>query len=124
VNKPAPGLNAKAVVTHVVDGDTVDVELRIDARIRLLDCWAPETRTTDEAEKRRGLAAKANLESLCAGEACTVAIPFANASSVADMLTLNRILGRIWMDGQGFDLSSQQVLAGHAASEKCGKVGA
>lgn len=122
--KPTPGLTARAIVTNVVDGDTVDVELRIDARIRLLDCWAPESRTTDGNEKQRGLASKANLETLAQTESAIVVIPFNHASSLADVLTLDRILGRIWMDGQDYDLSTQQVLAGHAASAKGGKAGA
>jgi len=39
----------------VVDGDTITVELKIPVRVRLLDCWAPETRTKDAEEKKKGI---------------------------------------------------------------------
>ena len=111
------------MVTRVVDGDTLDVELRVNARIRLIDCWAPESRTLDLAEKQRGLAAKANLEALTQTESCIVVIPFDSAASVGDVLTLDRILGRVWMDGHDTDLSTQQVVGGFAATAKAGQVG-
>lgn len=120
---PLPGLTAKAKIIHVVDGDTVDLELRIDARIRLLDCYAPESRTTDPEEKKKGLAAKANMELLCQGETGIVHIPFTHAQSLADVLTLDRILGKVWMDNSDTDLSSQQVSDGYASSTKNGNLG-
>jgi hypothetical protein len=52
-----------------------------------------------------------------------VFIPTEHAHSIGDTLTLERMLGRIWMDGQDCDLSSQQVAAGHAASVKGGRLG-
>ena len=101
-----------------MDGDTLDVELRIPARIRLLGCWSPESRTKSIAEKKRGLAAKANLSDLTANGHGQVFIPTGAALSVKDVLTLDRLLGRVWMDGQEEDLSSQQVKAGHATESK------
>lgn len=123
MNRPLPGLTGRAVVTHVVDGDTVDLEIRIDARIRLLDCYAPESRTTDLEEKKKGLAAKANMELLCQGETGIVHIPFTHAQSLTDILTLDRILGKVWMDNSDTDLSTQQVSDGYASSTKNGNLG-
>ena len=60
--------NAK--VTRVVDGDTVDalVDLGFDTwkkvRIRMAGINAPESRTRDLEEKKRGLAARARLKVL------------------------------------------------------------
>lgn len=60
----------KIKVLRVVDGDTIDAEIDlgfdicITKRIRLHGIDAPETRTRDKQEKRRGLAAKKYLESV------------------------------------------------------------
>ena len=51
MNQPPLGLTAQCKVLDVYDGDTVTVEVRTIARVRLLDCWAPEVRTKDVAEK-------------------------------------------------------------------------
>jgi micrococcal nuclease len=55
----------KAKLDRVVDGDTVDAMIDCGfstfkkERIRLHGIDAPESRTRDKAEKKRGLAAKA-----------------------------------------------------------------
>tara|TARA_R100000742_G_C4255904_1_gene73817 strand:- start:179 stop:538 length:360 start_codon:yes stop_codon:yes gene_type:complete len=60
----------EAKVTKVVDGDTVDAlidcgfSIFSHQRIRLLGINAPESRTRDKEEKKRGLAAKARLKEL------------------------------------------------------------
>jgi micrococcal nuclease len=58
-------------VKRVIDGDTivVDVDLGFstvlhDEIVRLLDIDTPETRTRNEEEKTRGLAAKAFVQSV------------------------------------------------------------
>lgn len=121
--RPQPGITARCVVTNVVDGDTVDVELRIPARVRLLDCWAPESRTKDADEKKLGLAAKQNMVVMADGRHGVVFIPTGAAHSVADVLTLDRILGLVWVDGEDDDLSTRQVEQGFASTVKGGKLG-
>ncbi len=60
----------KAEVTRIVDGDTVDVAIDLGfsvstkTRLRLYGINAPESRTRDKKEKKRGLAAKARLKEL------------------------------------------------------------
>ena len=60
----------KATLIKVVDGDTVDALIDCGfstfkkERIRLYGIDAPESRTRDKAEKKRGLAAKARLKEL------------------------------------------------------------
>lgn len=61
----------KATVLRVVDGDTVDVDIDLgfgltfeDQRIRFINFNAPSCRTRDKEEKRRGLEAKAFLETM------------------------------------------------------------
>ena len=54
----------KVEILRVVDGDTVDVRMDLGfnvwhkCRVRLLGINAPESRTRDKEEKKRGLAAK------------------------------------------------------------------
>jgi len=60
----------KAKLIRVVDGDTVDALIDCGfstfkkERIRLYGIDAPESRTRDKEEKKRGLAAKARLKEL------------------------------------------------------------
>ena len=60
----------RAKVIKVVDGDTVDASIdcgfsiSTSQRIRLLGINAPESRTRDKEEKKKGLAAKAKLKEL------------------------------------------------------------
>ena len=61
--------NAK--VTHVVDGDTIDLSIDLgfdiwyNSRVRFLGIDTPESRTRDLEEKKRGLAAKDRVLELC-----------------------------------------------------------
>ena len=54
----------KVEIIKVVDGDTVDVKIDLGfevwhkCRVRLVGSNAPESRTRDKEEKKRGLAAK------------------------------------------------------------------
>lgn len=58
-------------VIKVVDGDTIDLDIdlgfniSIKQRVRLYAINAPESRTRDKEEKKRGLAAKNRLKELC-----------------------------------------------------------
>lgn len=120
MNRPAPGICSKCRILRVIDGDTVEVELVTHATVRLLDCWAPESRTLDLQEKHKGIGSKNNLIELAEGKEGIVHIPTATAHSVGDVLTMGRVLGKIWIDGQPVDLSTAQVLAGHATATKAG----
>ena len=114
--EPPLGWTTKAEVVRVVDGDTIDVEVRRTVRIRLLECWAPETRTRDAVEKRRGLAAKDHLKDLIGSKAVTLHVPTDGSGDVAKILTLNRVLGRVYIEG--VDVSAAMVAAGHATKER------
>lgn len=109
---PQPGVVVRCRVVEVTDGDTVTVEIRQRVRVRLLDCWAPETRTTDPDEKARGLAAKRYVERQAMGKPAILEVPTADARRADDVLTFGRVLGRLWIDGR--DLSASTVAAGHA----------
>ena len=118
---PERGLSVNAEVIKIVDGDTIDCRVTLDFRVRLLDCWAPESRTRDLAEKQRGLAAKGYMLDLADGKAVRVFIP--GSGTLGEMLTLDRILGRVYvLDASGeperSDLSWQMIAGGHATAEK------
>ena len=110
---PEVGLTARAVVKRVVDGDTLDVELRLPCRVRLLDCWAAEddTRKGQKATKQLSLMAPE-------GAAVIVQIPTTEAHNVKDVFTFGRVLGRIWRSGDEESLSSLMVRSGHATEAK------
>ena len=126
MEQPPAGLTTKVVVTNVVDGDTIDVQIIKTIRVRLKDCWCPETRTKDLEEKEKGLAAKAHIKTLLGeqelyfGESkykqAILHIPADEDDDIKDILTLNRILGYIFVDGQ--DVSSKMVADGHATKTK------
>jgi len=66
----------KCIITKIVDGDTVDIDLDLgfgvwlrDERVRHNGIDTPESRTSDKIEKVFGLAAKERLNSLLGGEA-------------------------------------------------------
>lgn len=115
---PATGLTTHCEVIRVIDGDTVEIEVRRRVHVRLEQCWAPESRTKDKAEKARGLAAKAHLQELVHdgnGQA-TFFMPL--SLDFGDSLTLGRALGYLWMDGQDTSVNQQQVDAGFARETK------
>lgn len=114
--QPPTGWTTPARIIDVIDGDTLRVEITRRLIVRLLHCYAPESRTTNKAEKKRGEAATAYMLAMVPlGHPVCVHIP-ANTIDFADLLTLNRVLGRVWSDGR--DLSEEMVAAGHATATK------
>jgi len=114
---PEPAFAGRGTVAGVVDGDTIDVDVTFRFRMRLLDCWCPESRTLDLAEKKRGLKAKADLAEVAAGQPIVFEIPLAG-SSLAELLTLDRVLGNAWIRGAKESLSEMQVRTKNASTKK------
>src|SRR5262245_37647133 len=122
---PAAQITVPCLVPNVVDGDTVDLELRVVVRVRLVatggrGCWAPESRTTNLAEKERGLAAKRNLERMALGKAGLLSVPL-KSDRLIDVMTLERILGEVYVAGKS--LGDEQIRQGFASSTKGGPLG-
>ena len=120
VQAPPVGWSTDADLLRIVDGDTLDVSICLVVRVRLIDCWAPETRTLDLNEKRRGQAAKLYLQNLVDERRVRVHIP--GRRRLSDMLTMDRVLGRVWLIDNGApaarDLSTMMIAAGHATRVK------
>ncbi len=87
-------------------------------RIRLEDCWAPETRTKDLEEKLKGLEAKDFAEDLLMGKEVIVFIPGDPEGEMKDVFTFGRAVGRVFLDGE--DFSSIMVREGLATQTKNG----
>lgn len=118
---PPLGWTTNCRIVSAIDGDTIDVEVKRTIRVRLLDCWSPESRTTNADEKRRGIAAKEHMEAAAVG--CDAVLHVPGGKDTKDLTTLGRVLGHVWLlrsDGKPDteSLSEMQVRAGHATKEK------
>lgn len=106
-----------AKVTRVIDGDTLEVSVEFGelplhhARIRLLDCWAPES------HKPGGPEATEHLRELCLHEMVDIRLPYQPGEGLLQVLSFDRLLGRVYLK-DGTDLSELQVAAGHATKDK------
>lgn len=119
MSAPPLGLTARAIVTRIIDGDTLDVELRWPVRIRMLNCYAPEIHGE---EKPKGEKAKRALERMAPpGTQVHINIPTEKADSLGDILTLDRVLGLVWVEGDDESLSELMVAQGLAKTEKVPK---
>ena len=107
--------NAK--VTRVVDGDTVDalVDLGFDTwkkvRIRMMGLNAPESRTKDLEEKKKGLAAKDRLKELLSSKTFIL-----QSHGVGKY---GRGLGELFVDD--VNVNKQLIKEGHAVEYHGGK---
>ena len=124
-NPPDPQITITGTIVRVVDGDTVDVEIKSVVRVRLLDCWAPESKIDNRVPKEKqlqvkelGLKSKQNLANLCLNKKVTLSIPLDKESHLTKSLTLDRMLGRVWVDGDSKSLSERQVESGNATYSK------
>lgn len=114
IEKPLEGWTTKIYVVEVFDGDTITVEIRKRLKIRLLDCWAPETRTKDADEKKRGFAARDYMKSLAEGKEGVLFIP--TEDDISKVFTFGRALGYVWIGDT--NLSEEMVKKGHATKTK------
>lgn len=112
---PNPGITLDARCIRVIDGDTIVVESTVMYQVRLIDCWTPESRTKNLAEKRRGLASKARMIDLADGKPLRITIPL--TGDLTDSTTLGRLLGRAWLE-DGRELSEIMVAEGLATKSK------
>ena len=110
----------KAIIRRVVDGDTVDITLDLgfdilyNNRLRLHGIDAPESRTLDQEEKVRGLAAKDRVKELCpVGSTVTI-------KTIKDGRgKFGRILGEIFVGD--VNVNKQLIKEGHAVEYFGGK---
>ena len=123
-NQPEQNLTTKAVVKEVYDGDTVVVTIQKDFRVRMLDCWAPEIKTRNPEEQKRGEESRDFLKSLVnIDDEVIVEIPMTDR--IQDSFTFGRVLAYLWkdIDGDGKldDVSDVMIQKGFATKTKKGK---
>jgi len=112
--------NAK--VTHVVDGDTIDLSIDLgfdiwyNSRVRFLGIDTPESRTRDLEEKERGLAAKDRVIELC-----PVGGDVVLKTSKDGKGKFGRILGEIYVPGIVQSVNKLLIEEGHAVEYFGGK---
>jgi len=127
MQEPPKGITTDCKVVRVIDGDTVDVAITRTIRVRLLDCWAPETRTKDPVEKVKGHESKKYLHNLLKQvfyndlaarkqKKITLFIPADEQGELKDNFTFSRVLGRLFVDGE--DVSERMVESGKATKDK------
>lgn len=119
-HQPPTGITTAARVVNVVDGDTIDVEIVRRVRVRLCDCWAPESRTRNLEEKAAGLASTDYMRRVCpVGMPVTLFIPAAAGGVLEKAFSMGRVLGYLWVnDGDARDVSQRMRDAGHATKTK------
>jgi len=104
----------KVTIMHIVDGDTVDVDINLGfavvlkkQRVRLYEIDTPESRTRDKVEKKYGLAAKQYLKN-----------KLENATNIYlkshDKGKFGRILGELFIDDNSKSVNMQMVDDHHA----------
>ena len=110
-----------ATVVKVVDGDTIDAMVDLGfgtwkkVRIRMHGINAPESRTRDLEEKKKGLAAKARLmEMLEENEKHFILISHGVGK-------FGRCLGEIYIKGHNTSLNKQLISEGHGTEYYGGK---
>ena len=123
---PPEGLTLPGQVVEVHDGDTVTVEVTIRARVRLIDCWAPEV-TMDRrvpaaeqaAAKAAGNASREYLQQMVSkSPSCKLHIP-RTGDDIGDVTSMGRVLGKVWLsDDATRSVSERMVEAGHATKTK------
>jgi len=105
---------------RVVDGDTIDVlvdlgfDTHVKKRIRFYGINAPESRTRDKEEKKRGIAAKIRLMEILEGA------PKLRCKSLG-VGKYGRILGIIYIDGNRKSVIDQLIEEGHGTEYYGGK---
>ena len=111
-------------ILRIVDGDTVDVDIDLGfgvwihkERVRFHGIDTPESRTRDLEEKKRGLAAKAFVETWLEEKAGNSPII---ETKVDKKGKFGRILGRILND-EGECLNDTLLAEGHAVEYFGGK---
>jgi micrococcal nuclease len=112
---PRPYTYRVTEVVAVTDGDTVDVRLdlgfdiSVRKRVRLAGIDAPESRTTDHAEKALGLEAKEWLQAVVRDTTLVICTDKPDSTE-----KYGRVLGHLYVAGQAESVNDRMVREGYA----------
>ena len=97
-SEPKEGWTTSALVTRVIDGDTIEVEIRRTFAVRLVD---PRGKfNVAERNTVKGQQAKSFLESTISDNEVKLFISAGPSNiKLMDINSFNRLLGEIWFNG-------------------------
>lgn len=103
-------------IVQIIDGDTIDVnidlgfDISLKKRVRLNGIDTPESRTSDEHEKKYGLEAKEWLKhKLDGAEKIRILTELPDSTE-----KYGRILGTIWVNDDTVSVNDQLIKGGYA----------
>jgi len=113
---PARGISTTAVIDSWYDGDTAKATISLKARLRTIDCWAPEVKGKQRPE---GIISREHVKQLVP-EGSEVRIFIPTTGRLQDSLTFGRPLAHIWYekDGKWINVGEVMVEDGFATKEK------
>lgn len=88
--KPPLGWCVEGKIVRVIDGDTIDFEVKKILRVRLLDVYAPELKTAE------GKKIAQTVQNKYEGKNAILFVP--GNMEIQDLFTFGRILGIVWVD--------------------------
>lgn len=116
---PKTGVVVSGVVTKVIDGDTLEVEVTRRIRVRVKDCWSPEKRKTDHpSEKELGQMATHDMKSLAGGIRVRVAAVTDGDQDLGDGLSFGRVVADVFRERDGKSLADLMINKGHSFRTK------
>lgn len=95
---PEEGLTTKAKLTRVIDGDTIEVEVRRTVKVRLDNIRAAEKNT------KEGSDTKEFVENLLKDKELTLFVPAGPSEKYTDIQSFDRVIGHIFVGKEKRDL--------------------
>jgi len=105
-------------VVEVVDGDTLTVEVKLRARVRMKGCWAEELHSRYPEVRARAQQSKQHLKSLALNKDGLLRIDLAGVDRLDKVFSFGRIVGNIYLEHQAKTLAQRQIEAGYATATK------
>jgi len=106
----SPAIIQRVRVISVHDGDTCTVAVTTIAKVRLLDCWAPELKEEGGDESRMA------LEELVLDKDVLLEVPTTN--QVGKSMSFGRVLGHLWLEDNTNSVSELLVERGFATKNR------
>ena len=119
MSMPDPIRTYDGTVLRVIDGDTVEVEFRLIADVRISDLWCAETRRTRHpSEKPLGLQAKGLMQDVLPVGAEVRAVVNPQPGEPTESLTFGRVAADLWHIESETNLAKFMIHQGHGFRTK------